>query len=826
MREHGGKTAVIRTGFRAALLSSVFTLAGAAPVRAELLADVAGMGGDRVVLFAVLVGAVSFAVLSSIALMRSRNRAEAENAELRLQIAGLKAATDRAEAIVGGDDQRFVAWNAPGEAPSIAGNLPARAGAPADRAAFLAFGTWLQPESAGLLDRALGRLREHGEAFTLVIATNARRLIEAQGRTVGGAAVVRFRDLSGDRLARAEIETRYNLLLAEVDAMRAMLSAAPMPVWLRDDKGSLAWVNAAYAVAVEAADEADAVRRGLELIDSAGRQMIEAGHRSDPVFIRRLPAIVSGARRIFDVTDIASDSGSAGVAIDATAAEAAEAALRREVDFNARTLDQLATAVAIFGPDRRLKSANAAYRSLFGLDAAFLDSQPDENAVLDRLRTARKLPEQADFRTWRAELLSAYRSVETREHWWHLPDGQSLRVIANPNPQGGMTWVYENVTERLDLESRYNALIQVQGETLDHLSEGVAVFGSNGRLRLHNPSFAAILGLDEDLLGGEPHVTEIVKACRRPGDDDAAWTRFTASVAGVDETRAGVPGRMDRADGRVIDYATVPLPDGQTMLTFVDVTDTARVQRALKDRNEALEAAARVKNAFIQRVSYELRSPLTSIIGFTQLLTDARVGPLNAKQHEYTGYIISSGAALLALVNDILDLATIDAGIMELDLAEVDVRATIAGAIEGVQDRVKEASIRIVTRVPEGIGTIVADGKRVRQILFNLLANAIAVSPAGGRVLIEAHRVDEAIDFAVSDDGPGFPADFHDAAFERFSSQPRGAGRGGAGLGLAIVKSFAELHGGRVRIEQRDGHGARVVCRIPVRPDIVAAAAE
>jgi signal transduction histidine kinase len=826
MREHGGKTAAIRTGFRTALLASAF--AGALPGTgvAATLPDIGALGGDRIVLLAVLVGAVSFAVLSSIALMRGRNRAETENAALRLQVAGLKAATDRAEAIVGGDDQRFVAWNAPGEPPSIAGNLPARAGAPADRAAFLAFGTWLQPESAGLLDRALARLREHGEGFTLIIATAARRLIEAQGRTVGGAAVVRFRDLSGDRLARAEIETRYNLLLAEVDAMRAMLSAAPMPVWLRDDNGNLAWVNAAYAAAVEAADEADAVRRGLELIDSAGRQQIRQVHETDLVFMKRLPAIVSGARRLFDVADILSGSGSAGIAIDTTAVEAAEAALRREIDFNARTLDQLATAVAIFGPDRRLKSANAAYRSLFGLDAAFLDSHPDESAVLDRLRTARKLPEQADFKSWRADLLSAYRSVETREHWWHLPDGQTLRVIANPNPQGGMTWVYENVTERLDLESRYNALIHVQGETLDHLSEGVAVFGSNGRLRLHNPSFAAILGLDAALLAGEPHVAEIVKACRRAGDDDAAWNRFTASVAGVDETRAGVSGRMERADGHVIDYATVPLPDGQTMVTFIDVTDSVQVERALVERNEALEAAARIKNAFIQHVSYELRSPLTSIIGFTQLLTDPRVGPLNGRQREYTGYIMSSGAALIALVNDILDLATIDAGIMELDLAEVDVRDTVAAAIEGVQDRVKEAGIRIVTRVPEGIGSFVADGKRVRQILFNLLANAIAFSPAGGRVMVEARRDGEAIEFAVADQGPGFPEDFVEAAFDRFASQPRGAGRGGAGLGLAIVKSFVELHGGTVAIESRDGEGARVVCRIPVRPGIAAAAAE
>ena len=119
-----------------------------------------------------------------------------------------------------------------------------------------------------------------------------------------------------------------------------------------------------------------------------------------------------------------------------------------------------------------------------------------------------------------------------------------------------------------------------------------------------------------------------------------------------------------------------------------------KVERALVERNEALEAADSLKNAFIQHVSYELRSPLTNIIGFAQLLADSRVGPLNGKQRDYTGYILSSSAALLAIVNDILDLATVDAGIMELDLADIDIAETVDAAIEGVQDRVRESEIR------------------------------------------------------------------------------------------------------------------------------------
>jgi signal transduction histidine kinase len=262
------------------------------------------------------------------------------------------------------------------------------------------------------------------------------------------------------------------------------------------------------------------------------------------------------------------------------------------------------------------------------------------------------------------------------------------------------------------------------------------------------------------------------------------------------------------------------------MVTFVDVTDTVKVERALLERNEALEAAASLKNAFIHHVSYELRSPLTNIIGFTQLLADPRIGPLIDRQREYVGYVMSSSTALLAIVNDILDLATIDAGVMELELAEVDIAETVDSAIEGLQDRFKESRIRLDKRIPRDIGSFVADGKRVRQILFNLIGNAISFSSEGGRIGVAAARNGDFIEFTVEDEGAGIPRDFLPTVFDRFASRSRGETRGGAGLGLSIVKSFVGLHGGTVDIESEEGKGARVRIRLPVRPGVAAAAAE
>ncbi len=771
-----------------------------------------------------LTGALCFAVVSAAALIRSRSRAEEQLERLMKETADLKLAADRAEAVLNADDQRVIIYSGSGAGPTVMGTLPESSGVPRSRLAFLAFGQWLDPASCQILEDKIRVLRERGEGFSEILRTGAGTHLEASGRPAGSRCFVRIRNLTRERLQYVELVDRHDRQRREVETLHALLETLSMPVWTRDKDARLTWANRAYARAVDAPDPLQAVQNGLELLDTSGRDAVAASRQAGPVFQQRLSLVVAGARRVFDVVDAANPEGSAGIATDVSELERVQVELRRTTESHARTLDQLATAVAIFGPDRRLKFYNAAYRSLFGLETPFLESAPEDGAVLDQLRVLRKLPEQADYRSWRRDMLASYQAMEARENWWHLPGGQTLRVIANPHPQGGVTYVYENVTERLDLESRYNALIRVQGETLDHLSEGVAVFSSDGRLRLWNPSFAALWRLTEDILAGRPHVNDVIARCQAVHDDQAVWDRIRLAVTGLADTRTRLVGRIERRDGGVVDFVTVPLPDGATLITFVNVTDTVNVERALVEKNEALEASDQLKNAFIQHVSYELRSPLTNIIGFAQLLADDNAGALNDKQREYTGYIMDSSGALLAIINDILDLATLDAGIMELELSEVDIAATVEAATTGIRDRLAESRIALNCDVPATIGTFLADEKRIRQILYNLLSNAVTFSGEGGSVDLTCRRDGDAVVFEVRDHGPGIPPDYIEAVFERFESRTAGTGRRGPGLGLSIVKSFVELHGGRVEILSREGEGTTVTCRFPNAPRIAVAA--
>ncbi|HVZ52768.1 MAG TPA: PAS-domain containing protein [Pseudolabrys sp.] len=772
-----------------------------------------GIGQRELATLTLTLGLVCFALYAVIVLLRTRRTANHRQAVSREEASTLHAEIDRLKALLLAEPQVLVAWPAGADQPEILGDATAiAAGAAGER--VLAFGTWLEPEAAQAMEHAVERLRSEGRGFAMNLTTAAAQPVEAEGRAIGGKAILRLRSVGGIERELIDLAAAHDRLKGDVATMQELLDALPAPVWARDERGHMIFVNAAYAHAVEAADPADAVAREVELLDRSAREALARARVADEPYAARLPAIVAGERRIFDVVDGPSGTGRAGMAIDRTEVEAMRNELARMIESHRRVLDQLATGVAIFNVDRKLVFYNTAFRSLFELDAGLLEQGPTDSAVLDALRAKRKLPEQQDFRGWKQELYEAYRAFEAREHTWHLPDGRTLRVVTTPNPEGGVTYLYDDVTEGLDMRRRYDALIKVQSETLDHLAEAVAVFGSDGRVRLHNPAFQRMWKLSAEALDQHPHVEAVTAWCQALHDDNAVWRRLRAEVTAIDG-REPFAVRIARRDGLTIDLTTMPLPDGATLVTFQDVSDSVNIERALRERNEALETANGIKIGFVHHVSYELRSPLTNIIGFANLLGDPTFGPLNDKQREYLGYITASTNALLAIINNILDLATIDAGAMTLNLTQVDIRTCMEEAAEGVQDRLAKNNIRLDIRAGAGIGSFTADERRLRQVLFNLLSNAVGFSPAGETVTLTAERRPESVVFTVTDRGPGIPPEAKDKVFDWFETDPRGSQHRGPGLGLSLVRSFVELHGGSVTIESGADGGTTVTAIFP-----------
>jgi signal transduction histidine kinase len=756
------------------------------------------------------------AVVATVLCVIGRRRSIRRVNELEAELLRTTAKLDRSTRILQGEPQVLIAWDRPDAEPTIEGDLALVADAPPGLRR-LDPSEWLEPDAAAEIGHAVERLLHHGQGFSATVVSRRGRHLEITGQPVSGSAVTRIRDVSGERLQLARLNEAFAQAQGELNALRAALEKAGMPAWRRDSEGRLIWCNAPYALAVEAPDVGAAVENGAELFDLALRREA-AAMKELGVWKRRAAAVVGGERRTFDVTEARTAGGSAGLAYDISELMALRAEMERNEDDYSRMIDRLTTAVAIFDRTKRLTFYNAAYRQIWSLEPAFLDQRPTDGQILDQLRATRRLPEQANFPAWKAAQMSAYQAIEPTETVWYLPDGRALRVVTSPNPKGGVTYLYDDATQSFALASQVNALTHVQGETLDALKEGVAVFGADGRMKLFNPVFAEMWRFDAAALRGRPHIKEIAEACRSLCEDPALWDDLSAKIVSLSERRESRAARIARTDGLTLDCAVLPLPDGATLLTSLDVTAGANIERALTERNEALVAAEKLRNDFVNHVSYELRTPLTNIIGFTQLLAAGGVGPLNPKQLEYAGFITNSSHALLAIIDDILDLASIDAGALELRLETVDVAEAMKAAAAGVQDRLDEAAIEMRIVMTDGVGWLRADGRRVRQVLFNLLSNAINYSEPGQTVALAAMRRGAEIIFKVSDRGRGIPPEMIDRVFDRFETFPNGSRHRGPGLGLAIVKALVELHHGRVLIDTAPSEGTTVTCIFPVDP--------
>ncbi len=627
--------------------------------------------------------------------------------------------------------------------------------------------------AAESLDAAFRDLHRDGKPFDLSLERDGR-LFQATGcRTASLDDLMWLREVT---TAPAGRETENDR--AAFEHFTAVLDVLPLAVWIRDSRSNVIFAN-----------------RAAKLAEPNLADMIKT----------EIPA--------------RGWSGSIGLAVE-----------RDKKHLEPSALDHLTTAIAIFDADTRLTFSNAAFAKLWDLKQDWLDGAPDMGEILDHLRIRRRLPEVADFKAFRDRQLALFNDLSGSENTMlHLPDGRTIARFAAPYTGGGLFFWFEDDTGRLDLERSFNALNAVQRETLDNLYEGIAVFGSDGRLKLSNPAFAKIWELSTEFLERTPRLGDFIDATRPlvtgPGDtDDAAWANHVKKVVARLSGRRNYTGRIELANGMIVDFSNVALPDGAMLLSYLDVSDSARVEAALRQRAEALDQANRLKSEFIANVSHEVTTPLASLIGYADIMAQENHGQLNARQKEYSQGILDNAQGLMEVINDILDLATIEAGMMTLQLDTVELHTMLASLVHLIRERARRKNLKVNFDCPPDIGWIVADEKRLRQVLFNLLSNAINFTPSRGAVTLTAERRGEAenetIVFKVSDTGRGIPKSRQLDIFEAFGNAPEQAvddnsHRTGAGLGLSLVKRFVELHGGAVDIKSPPGRGTTVICTLP-----------
>ena len=705
----------------------------------------------------------------------------------------------------------------------------------------------LSPSDAMALEGMFTRLQETGEMFCMNVRTADRgktlKLCGTRGQDSEALTAFHILWLDDVTAQAAELrrsEEQRNQAEQELARQQAALDFLPIPVWARNAQAEIIWCNRAYAMALDStvaavvtdqkefpqSSRAMAAKKTGPAPQPLGRPLAQNALDTGLPQATQAHVVLSGSRRLLQIQELPllTLGMTIGTAQDLTREEELETEQRRHGAAHKELLEHLGSAIAIFNAEQKIEFFNGAFAQLWQLEERWLNTAPKLGDIMEKLRETRRLPEQADFRKFKQAWMDMFtRLIAAHEDMMYLPDGRALRVLVVPHPLGGLMMTFEDVTSTLELESSYNTLIAVQKETLDNLAEGVAVFGSDGRLKLWNPPYAGLWGLHPEDLEGEPHITRLVDKMKPLFTEDN-WARQRDTLIGLGISRVEQDGRISRSDGSLVDYATVPLPDGGVLLALSDVTAIVRVETALRERNAALETAERLKLDFLANVSYQLRTPLNAMMGFAEILDKEYFGPINAKQREYTAGLQEAGSRLVSLIDDILDLSTIEAGYMEMDRHAVSVNAMLRDLESLVRDWAGTRRITVRFDCTPEPRIVSGDERRLKQVVLNLVRNAIAFTPEGGTITLKTAANNGQITISVVDTGPGISLEDQNRIFEPFERAPLKMTEGrpdnrGAGLGLSLVRNIVGLHDGKVTMDSTLGQGTTVHVHLPLDTD-------
>ena len=675
---------------------------------------------------------------------------------------------------------------------------------------------------------AVRRAQKTGSPFsTVIVPVGSSRSLAVRGHHAdpivasGGAAVLWWFDFSESEGELSDLRAQTARARSDFAALVGLIEAAPMPMWFRGPSAELRLVNSAYVKAVEAQSATAVVDDQVELIERfdglTAAQIAQQAREHNMPIERIVQATIGNQRRTLRVSDLPlGDEGVAGYAIDIEEMEEQARAFRAFREAQRSVLDLLSVGVAQFDPDRRLSFANQPFQRLFALSPNIQLDPPEFDRFLDSARDAGRLPEARDFPAWRRELAGWFNSDGPVEMTWTLSDGMHLRIIAQPMPDGGLVLVAEDRTEQLALSATRDTLLRTRTATFDSLFESLAVFAPDGRMQLWNRRFPEIWGLPEDFLDEHPRIEAMLEQIgamlERPGQRGAIGEVVRAAT--LDRKQRG--GRVNLADGRTLEFAGVPLPDGNGLLTVLDVTDSKKAEDALRDRNTALEEADAVKTRFLANMSYEFRTPLTSIQGFAELLQSGAAGHLSDQAREYVDAIIASVERLGVQIGTVLDLTQSEVGLLPIATENVELLPFVTTVVREREDAIDGKGITLDLRGDRSAGHIQADRRQLGRAIGHLLDNAIEATPSGGRILVSVTRRGQSARIVISDDGVGMKPGELARAMDGFRVGQDGRPEARrVGLGLPLARQLVEAHGGRLDLQSEKGSGTTATISLP-----------
>ncbi|MDR1551068.1 MAG: PAS-domain containing protein [Holosporaceae bacterium] len=735
------------------------------------------------------------------------------------------------QAVLSSSENSWVAWNGNDEYIGASKKLRILLGIKQNT--FIHMGdilSSLDSDDAGELSLNFNRLKKQGMNFTLLAKTRADgKFLRIHGSRmiINGldTSLLWCSDATESINLTDSMEQRLAAVTRRLDSMMEILDALPIPIWRRGKNLKIVYCNKTYADYLNSNTE-KIIMQNTPLIPGSlfghGHSLAENAQKTHREQSIAQSISIGGERKMIRIHECPADEENfIGYATDATEEENLASNLDRIVTANCEVLENLPTAIVVFGENTRVAFFNSAYQKLMNLESGWLRSKPTYGEVLDELRNNRLLAEQADYQAFRKTQLTLFSSITsaTRE-LVHLPNGKTLRLLIAPYPLGGLLFMYEDVSDSLALQRQNNTLLAVHKETINNLQEGIMVYGSDNRLKIINDSMLKMWRLDKlavDLKG--KHLSELLDHVKNELDHGPDWKEFLENAISNLTDRITKTGTLTKKDGTSLLFSYIPLPDGAHMHSFTDITDTCMVEQAIMEKDQALKAAQKLRSEFVSGISIELKEPLNILIGFTELLFYQYFGSLNAKQLEYCQHVLGASHQLCKLVTDLQEMVSIDMDSSTLDLSLFSINVAVDEVIHSLEKRICEKSINMEKNYPtEEEVRFNGDRTRFKQAVYNILSNAIHRTLPNGRVDVVVIVNEDELKIIIKDDGIGFSVDEGKKIFKR--SRAAYSHGESDGISMPFARSLIELHGGKMSITSDIREGTCVVCSFPISQKI------
>ena len=631
-------------------------------------------------------------------------------------------------------------------------------------------------------EQALSQLSTAGASFSLQVETKSGKRLDVIGEPRGASVSLALHDVTDLHRRMVAAEDRAAEKTEEAQLLAAALETADVATARVDASGEVTWrggsmqrlseeaVRAVSAAAGTLKTRMGAVRRSEEVTIEDAAYQLDA-------------AQAPGGGRIVTATPVQEGAG-------------ADVAFRRFVNTMAETFAHLKVGLMIFDQQHRLTLFNPATVELFGGDPTWFARRPTIAEILDAMRETRAVPEQADFIKWRDDLLDQLEGEDATDYVedWHLADGRTIHISARPHPSGGLAVTAEDITANVDLLRNTAAEKAVMLATTDFLEEALIVFGPDGLSRVANAAFMRLWQFPSETFAQPRHISNVAAHCASLCQDGGYWSMVQDRVT-TGAGRRKAREKFTLSSGAIVQGRYSPMPDGSSLLVMSDITASESIATALRERNDALEHADEIRGALVDQISHQMRTPLNAVFGFSQLLGDDRFGELSARQREYVDGISTSSRELLDAINGMTDLINVGADSMGLEGETLDPFETAREVVELAARRFENRGVTVDLTQAGRSGVFVAHRVRLRQIVFNLLMDALTKAPDNTVIQAELGLEDRDL-------------------FIRIAHQA-GPHCDEAGLALSLVRRFASLHDGAVEAQQDDAGRRQLICRLP-----------